>query len=218
MKKVAFALTFFLALGQLAMAQYDPRAKEVLDRVNQKYSSMKAFKAEFVNKLQFEFGEEQSQEGIDEEFTGTVYIKDDLFKLEVGTRAIFFDGKLLREYDSDTQEYTIREPEASDLEEFNISSVLNLYKEGFKYRIRDEDQDNSEHSIELVPIKNDKSYNKIVMKATKGYDIKSFTYFEKDGNLVTILIEKLDEMPNLANSFFNLYNAQLEVLDSIDLR
>lgn len=216
MKKVAFALTFFLALGQFAMAQYDPQAKEILDRVNQKYSSMKAFKADFINKLQFEFGEEQSQEGIDEEFTGTVYIKDDLFKLEVGSRAIFFDGKLIREYDGDTQEYTIREPEASDLEEFNISSVLNLYKEGFKYRIREQDQ--KSYSIELVPVKNDKSYNKIVMKVSTGYDIQSFTYFEKDGNLVTILVESLEEMPNLANSFFNLYNAKLEVLDSIDLR
>lgn len=216
MKKVVFVLTFFLACGQIAMAQYDPEAKEILDRVNQKYSSMKAFKAEFVNKLQFEFEENQGQEGIDEEFTGTVYIKDDLFKLEVGTRVIFFDGKLIREYDGDTQEYTIREPEASDLEEFNISSVLNLYKEGFKYRIREQDKDS--YSIELVPVKNDKSYNKIVMKVSRGYDIQSFTYFEKDGNLVTIIVKELEEKPNLANNFFNLYQAKLEVVDSIDLR
>ncbi|MEL7145500.1 MAG: outer membrane lipoprotein carrier protein LolA [Bacteroidota bacterium] len=216
MKKVAFVLTLFLTFGQLAMAQYDPQAKDILDRVNQKYSSMKAFKADFVNKLQFDFGEEQGQEGIDEEFTGTVYIKDDLFKLEVGTRTIFFDGKLIREYDGDTQEYTIREPEASDLEEFNISSVLNLYKEGFKYRVRE--QDKSSYSIELVPVKNDKSYNKLVMKISTGFDIQSITYFEKDGNLVTILVEELQEQPNLSNSFFSLYQAKLEVIDSIDLR
>ena len=210
MKKIAIVLTLLLVCGQFAMAQYDPQAKDILDRVSSKYSKIKAFKATFVNKL------ENEAAGVDEEYEGIVYIKDDLFKLEIDTRAIFFDGKLIRDYDGDTQEYSIRDPDP-EVESLNLTTVLNLYKEGYKYRVRE--QNANGYVIELIPVDvESKSFNKILMNFSTTYDVKSFTYFEKKGNLVTTLVKEFEVMPELSRSFFNLYQAKLEVLDSIDLR
>lgn len=209
MRKIAIVFTLIIGCCQFAMAQYDPQAKEILDQVSNKYSKMNAFTANFVNTL------ENKEAGVDEEYTGVIHIKDDLFKLEMGSDIIFFDGKLIRQYDSDLQEYSIRIPDA-EIESLNLSSVLNLYKDGYKYRIRE--QNAAGYLIELVPEDKTKSFFKILMDFTTNFDVKSFTYFEKNGNLVSTKVEKFEERPNLTKNFFNFFKANLEVIDSVDLR
>lgn len=209
MKKIAIVITLILGFGHIAFAQYDPAAKEILDRVSNKYSKMNAFRADFINKL------ENKEAGVDEEYGGIIYIKDDLFKVELGSEIIFFDGAIIRQYDSDLQEYSIRLPE-TDMESFKLSSVLNLYKDGYKYRIREQSADG--YVIELVPEDKNKSFFKIVMDFSKNYDIKSFTYFEKSGNLVSTIVQDLEEKPDLTRGYFDFFKANLEVIDSVDMR
>ncbi len=209
MRKIAIVFTLIIGCCQLAIAQYDPQAKEILDRVSNKYSKMNAFKANFVNTL------ENKEAGVDEEYTGTIHIKDDLFKLEMGSNIIYFDGKLMRQYDSDLLEYQIRVPDA-EIESLNLSSVLNLYKDGYKYRIREQNADG--YLIELVPEDKTKSFFKILMDFSTKFDVKSFTYFEKNGNLVATKVQEFQEKPNLTKDFFNFFKANLEVVDSVDLR
>ncbi len=212
MKKILFVVSLAMILGlisQSSFAQKDPQAKEILDRVSNKYSKMNAFKADFVYKL------ENSEAGIDEEMQGLIHIKDDQFKLELLNKIIFFDGDLIREYDNDFQEYTIKEYD-SETEEVNLSSVLNLYKEGFKYRIREQTAEG--YFIELVPEDGDKSFFKIIMEVNNKFEVNSFTYFEKNGNLVSTLVKNFEEQPNLQLSFFDFFQANLEVIDSVDMR
>lgn len=209
MKKIAIVFTLIICCCQVAMAQYDPQAKEILDRVSNKYSKMNGFKADFVNTL------ENKEAGVDEEYLGTIHVKNDLFKLEMGANIIFFDGKLIRQYDSDLQEYTIRIPDA-EIESLNLSTVLNLYKDGYKYRIREQNADG--YLIELVPEDRTKSFHKILMDFTTNFDVRSFTYFEKNGNLVSTSVKEFQEKPDLQKSFFDFFKANLEVIDSVDLR
>ncbi len=209
MRKFAIVFTLIIGCCQLAMAQYDPAAKDILDRVSNKYSKMNAFTANFINTL------ENEEAGVDEEYNGTIHIKDDLFKLEMGSNIIFFDGKLMRQYDADLQEYTIRIPDA-EITSLNLSTVLNLYKDGYKYRIREQNADG--YLIELVPEDKTKSFFKILMDFSTDFDVKSFTYFEKNGNLVATKVQKFEEKPNLQKGFFNFFKANLEVIDSVDLR
>lgn len=209
MKNIAIVFTLIMCCCQVVMAQYDPQAKEILDQVSNKYSKMNGFTANFVNTL------ENKEAGVDEEYTGTIHIKDDLFKLEMGANIIYFDGKLIRQYDSDLQEYTIRIPDA-EVESLNLATVLNLYKDGYKYRMREQNADG--YLIELVPEDRTKSFHKIVMDFNAKFDVKSFTYFEKNGNLVSTIVKEFQEKPNLQNSFFDFFKANLEVQDSVDLR
>jgi len=122
---------------------------------------------------------------------------------------------LIRDYDNDFQEYTIREYDSST-EDINLSSVLSLYKDGFKYRVRE--QNTNGYQIELVPEDNSKSYNKIVMNINNNFEFNSFTYFEKNGNLVSTIVKTFEERPNLELSFFDFFKANLDVIDSVDLR
>jgi len=210
-RKIAF-YSLIIALGCTSfplMAQYDPQAKEILDRVNDKYNKMNAIKADFIYKL------ENKEAGIEEEMEGLIHIKEDRFKLELLNKIIFFDGELIREYDNDFQEYTIREYESS-AEEINLSSVLGLYKNGFKYRIKE--QNATGYQIELVPEDQSKSYHKIVMDINNQFDFNSFTYYEKNGNLVSTIVKSLEERPDLRLKFFNFFQANLEVIDSVDMR
>ncbi len=205
----------FYILGLILMsfcfdgvAQYDPQAKEILDRVSNKYSKMNAFKADFNYKL------ENKEADINEKMKGTIYIKDDQFKLELLSKIIFFDGDLIREYDSDFEEYTIREYDSEE-EEINLSSVMDLYKDGFKYYVREQNADG--YVIELQPEDRTKSFFKILMNVDTNSNIKSFTYFEKNGNLVTTEITGFKELPSLSNSFFDFFKAGLNVVDSVDM-
>jgi len=209
MKKIATLFTLFICCCQVATAQFDPQAKEILDRVSTKYGKMNAFKANFINKI------ENKEAAVDEEYSGIVHIKDDLFRLESDTKIIYYDGSLIREYDSDLQEYSIRVPDA-DIESLNLTSILNLYKDGYKYRVRE--QNATGYVIELVPQDQTKSFHKILMKFSNNFDVKSFTYFEKNGNLVSTIVETFEEKPNLTKGFFNFFKANLEVIDSVDLR
>ncbi len=207
MKKLqAILVLMFLGFG--AFAQYEPEAKAVLDAVSQKYKNISAFKADFQYRL------ENEEAGVNEEMDGSIHIMDDKFKLEMLSRIIFFDGSYIREYDADFQEYTVREYESED-EELNLSSLLDLYKDGFKYGIRS--QSSSGYEIELQPEDLNKSFFKIVMKIDSKNNIKSFTYYEKNGNLVTTEIKSLEEKPGLKGSFFNFFKANLEVVDSVDM-
>lgn len=207
MKKLqAILVLMFLGFG--AFAQYEPEAKAVLDAVSQKYKNISAFKADFQYRL------ENEEAGVNEEMDGSIHIMDDKFKLEMLSRIIFFDGSYIREYDVDFQEYTVREYESED-EELNLSSLLDLYKDGFKYGIRS--QSSSGYEIELQPEDLNKSFFKIVMKIDSKNNIKSFTYYEKNGNLVTTEIKSLEEKPGLKGSFFNFFKANLEVVDSVDM-
>ncbi|MGB3467853.1 MAG: outer membrane lipoprotein carrier protein LolA [Cyclobacteriaceae bacterium] len=209
MRKIAIVITLILGFGHFASAQYDPAAKEILDRVSNKYSNMNAFKADFVNKM------ENKEAGVDEEYGGIIYIKDDLFKVEMGSEIIYFDGAIIRQYDSDLQEYSIRIPEA-DMDSYKLSSVLELYKDGYKYRIREQNADG--YIIELVPEDTNKSFHKLVMDFSKDYYIKSITYFEKNGNLISTIVKKTEEKPELTRSYFDFFKANLEVIDSVDMR
>ncbi len=191
-----------------AMAQYEPEAKTVLDAVSSKYKKMDAFKANFKYKLV------NKEADINEEMDGVIYIMDDKFKLEMLSKIIFFDGTYIREYDEDFQEYTIRDYESEE-EELNLSSILDLYKDGFKYGVRSKSANGYE--IELQPENNDKSFFKIVMDIDPKNNIRSFTYYEKNGNLVTTEIKSLEEKPNLNKSFFDFFQAKLEVVDSVDM-
>lgn len=197
----------FVGFG--AFAQYEPEAKAVLDAVSSKYKNMTAFKADFQYRLVNE------EADINEEMDGSIHIMDDKFKLEMLNRIIFFDGNFIREYDVDFQEYTVRDYE-SEHEELNLSSMLDLYKDGFKYMVRS--QSSNGYEIELQPEANDKSFFKILMKVDAKNNVKSFTYYEKNGNLVTTEITNQEEKPGLKASFFDFFKANLEVVDSVDVR
>ncbi|MCR9253789.1 MAG: outer membrane lipoprotein carrier protein LolA [bacterium] len=208
MKKLqAILVLMFVGFG--AFAQYEPEAKAVLDAVSSKYKNMTAFKADFQYRLVNE------EADINEEMDGSIHIMDDKFKLEMLNRIIFFDGNFIREYDVDFQEYTVRDYE-SEHEELNLSSMLDLYKDGFKYMVRS--QSSNGYEIELQPEANDKSFFKILMKVDAKNNVKSFTYYEKNGNLVTTEITNQEEKPGLKASFFDFFKANLEVVDSVDVR
>ncbi len=190
-------------------AQKDPKAKEILEKVSDKYNKMVSFKIEFTRNLT------NNEAGVSDDISGTIYLMDNLFKLEFLSRIVYFDGKYMRNYDPDLQEYTINVPEGEE-QELNLSSVLGLYKKGYNYQLSE--QDSKGFIIELVPENKDQSFTKISMDISKKYEIRSFTYHEDNGNLVSTIVDKLKELPNAKPSFFDFFQANLTVIDSVDLR
>ncbi|MFM7856640.1 MAG: LolA family protein, partial [Flammeovirgaceae bacterium] len=91
MKK--FVLIGILMLGvDLLMAQYDPKALEVLEAMSKKYKTMTAFEANLSHSLINE------TEGVKEESKAKITVKGEKFVLSLGDQEIFNNGTTVWTY------------------------------------------------------------------------------------------------------------------------
>ncbi len=145
MKKI-LVWAVLICLAPAAFAQKDPKAKEVLDQMSNKYKSLNSFKADFINKL------ENQVEGLVEEFEGEIIVQGSKYKLSVGDQEIYNNGTTVWTYLKDINEVNIDTyvPEDGDM---TPSNIYNIYQSGYKYRLADDVKEGSKtyQMVELQP-------------------------------------------------------------------
>lgn len=194
------------------IAQKDPKALQILDAMSAKYKKTPAFKADFKYLM------ENPEEGINEGFQGVVWVKGDLYKLQMEGQEVRFDGTYVWTYSQEFDEVQVSPNEEEDAE-FTISQIFDLYKKGYKYLYLEARDGGKTDVVDLVPEDLNKSYFKIRMQidaATK--DLKSFKIFDKSGSRYVYEIIKFTPDPSLTNANFTFSEKQLEGLELIDFR
>jgi len=178
-----------------------------------------AIKAEFTNKLVNEV------EDFEESFSGTIYIKDNKYRLDFMNTTTFCDGTTKWIYLEDSEEVNIVDNESNVEEEDNLlsdpSKALTIYENGFKYLYVEETElDGIKVSvIDLVPESLDKSYSRIRLFVNKAKSqIYSLKYFSKDGNNYIFTINKLETNLKLQESFFKFNQDEYPDVEVIDMR
>ncbi|MBP5502595.1 MAG: outer membrane lipoprotein carrier protein LolA [Bacteroidales bacterium] len=136
-------ITKFLAAAMLITATstalyaqdetHDPAAKKVLDKVLSTTKSYETLRASF------NWAMENKAEKTRDTKKGFMFIKGDKYKLILQGTEIFTDGNTLWSYSKDINEITINEVE-EDAESIvsNPTKIFELYKSGFKYRLKGE--------------------------------------------------------------------------------
>ena len=213
MKPLLLALTSLFVV-KIALAQYDPKALEILDAMSQKYKTIPVFEANISYTMVNEV------EKIKEEFKGKITVKGDKFRLSMPEQEVINNGTTLWTYLPDAKEVNIDtyDPSSDDI---NPSKIYDIYKKGFKYIYLKDEMEGGVlcEVIDLVPEKKHAQYFKIRMNiAKKDKSIKSWTMFDKGGNLYTYTINKFNPNIKVDDSFFTFDTSKHPGVEVIDLR
>lgn len=112
---------------------HDPAAKKILDKVLATTKGYETLRASF------DWAMENKVEKTKDTKSGFMFIKGEKYKLIMSGTELFTDGTALWQYSKDINEVTINEVE-EDAESIvsNPTKIFELYKNGFKYRLKGE--------------------------------------------------------------------------------
>tara|TARA_B100000886_G_scaffold333643_1_gene288030 strand:- start:2838 stop:3455 length:618 start_codon:yes stop_codon:yes gene_type:complete len=205
MKKL-FNLIFLLPF--IIFAQ-DQKAKSILDQLSDKTKSYTSIEAKFTNTFY------SSVTDINESQSGTLYLKDDAYRLELESQIIICDGETNWIYLTDDKEVNITEID-DDENEFNPSKIFTIYENGYTYKFVKEDGKN--YQIDLFPEESG-PFTKVELFINKSkMQISSFTMIDKQGSHFKYIIDTFVTNKEMKNDFFMFNTADYNDIDIIDLR
>jgi len=181
-----------LSFSLLTNAQYDPSAKQHLDKLSNKLKSYKTFKSVFVYKM-------KGPTGLDESYQGTVTVSgNNKFHLTTNSGIeVICDGENMCNYNEEDEEVMLYEFDESEDGIMTPNKVAEMYKEGFRY-IMGTSEDPTTHLVELIPDKRDTEAVvkiKIYIKKSDGM-IKKWEIHERTGNKYAVDVKSFT--PNVA--------------------
>jgi len=213
MKKCVLVVAF-MVFGKLLMAQYDPKALEILEAMSKKYKAISNFEANLTSMMTNE------TEGVKEEVKGKITVKGDKFRLLLDDQEIINNGTTVWTYLPSAKEVNIDnfDPNSDDI---NPVKIFDIYKKGFKYLFLGEKTEAGQvyEEIDLVPEKKNAQYFKIkMMIAKKDKSIQSWTMFDKSGNRYKYVITKFTPNLKIDDTFFSFDPKKYPGVEIIDVR
>ncbi len=211
-KSILFFIGIFFATATIA--QYDPKALEILEAMSKKYKAITSFEANLTSSLVNESAH------IKDEFNGKVTVKGEKYRLELEEQHVYNNGTTVWTYLPANKEVNIDnfDPKSDDL---NPTKIFEMYKKGFKYLHAGEKTEAgiAYDEIDLVPEKKDAQYFKIkMMIAKKGKTVQSWTMFDRGGNRYKYTITKFVPNVKVDDSFFTFDPKKFPGVEVIDLR
>ena len=187
----------------------DQKAKSILDQLSDKTKSYSSIEAKFTNTFS------SMVTDIYESQSGTLYLKDDAYRLEMEAQTIICDGETNWIYLADDQEVNITEID-DDENELNPSKIFTIYENGYKYKFVKEDGKN--YHIDLFPEESG-PFTKVELFINKSkMQISSFTMIDKQGSHYKYVIDSFVTNKEMKNDFFVFKTADYPNVDVIDLR
>jgi outer membrane lipoprotein carrier protein len=211
MKKYSF-ITVLMFVGRLAIAQYDPKALEILEAMSKKYKAIPTFEANITNILT------NASDGVKEESKVKITVKGEKFKLLLEGQEVINNGTTVWTYLPSAKEVNIDnfDPKSDDV---NPIKIFDIYKSGFKYLYLGDKTEVGFEEVDLVPEKKNAQYFKIkMMISKKDKSIQSWTMFDKSGNRYKYLITKFTPNVKVDDSFFGFDTKKYPGVEVIDLR
>ena len=203
-----------LTLVNLAFAQYDPKALEILEAMSKKYKAIPSFEANFTSTMTNE------TEKVNEEFKGKFVVKGDKFRMTLPGQEVINNGTTVWTYLPESKEVNIDNYDPNS-EDVNPSKIYQIYKKGFKYLYL---QDKSENGVlceevDLVPEKKDAQFFKIKMFiGKKDKSIQSFVMFDKSGSKYKYTITKFNPAAKVDDATFTFDPKKYPGVEVVDLR
>ena len=203
-----------ILVGNISMAQYDPKALEVLEAMGKKYKSYSSFEVAFTQALTNESA------GVKEEMKAKITIKGDKYRLELAEQQIYYNGITIWRYLPASKEVNVDnfDPKSDDLDP---SKIFEMYKKGFKYLLLGEKNEGGVlcDEVDLVPEKKDAQYFKIKMLISKkDKSVQSWIMFDRSGNRFKNTITKFTPNIKVDDAYFTFDPKNFPGVEVIDLR
>jgi len=199
-------------------AQKEEKARQILEQVTAKTKSYTSIK------IKFKYIMDNRAENMKDTTKGTIYIKEDKFKLFFKGNEVFSDGATVWTHQVDAGEITINDVDTEDDHALNPVNILTMYEKGFKYRFMGEMKVGGilYYQVDLFPENPDEqSYSIIKLKIDKANShLNSIKMVGKDG--IDYILDLIQFKPNIkvVDSMFSFdpakYPKNIEINDMRD--
>jgi outer membrane lipoprotein-sorting protein len=216
MKKVGLLIVMVGWFGVVG-AQIDQKAKDILDRMSEKYQNIPVYKTNFIYRLT------NKVENVDEQFSGEIMVKGEKYVLMMSDQEIYNDGETIWTYIKEANEVNVDYymPNEGDLSPNNIYSA---YKKGYRFRWIENKKVGS-RSLDVVelqpenPKDPDKVFHRIVLNIDQtDYTIHSWEMFDRAGNVFSYTISGFNPNFKAEDSFFVFNASKYPSAEIVDLR
>tara|TARA_B100001287_G_scaffold46586_1_gene35637 strand:+ start:1304 stop:1942 length:639 start_codon:yes stop_codon:yes gene_type:complete len=212
MNKFFILIFSFIFLSNISYSQ-DEKAKKILEDLSKKGKSFEDFTAEFS------FNFFNKSQGIDEYSEGKIWVKDDMYKLDISSDlSIINNGETLWYFMKDVPEVQIMDSDPED--EMNPSKIFTIYESGYKYKYEGKSIiDNKKvENITLFP-KESVAISKVILQVdTDKLELYKIQIIDKDGGTSIYTINSFNVNSNLSESKFNFKKKNYPGVEIIDLR
>ncbi len=182
------ALLILTLSPQALQAQYDKKAKHILDKMREYYKKNEAFQANFSYKR------EDPTQNLAESFRGSIMLKGNRYYIDLGDQEVYNNEKHVWNYLKEENEVTIVDYDP-DPEELSPADIYYIYEKGFKYLyVEDKKIDGDNYSIvDLTPENLSLNYYKIrLLIHKKDHTVLQWKIFEKSGIRYSYTIDKYE--------------------------
>lgn len=217
MKRYPWALAFiFSLLATSAQAQYDPKAKVVLDAVSRTYQNLDAFKAHLTRSIESATGD------VFASMDGEIVVSGQKYSLAMDDLEIITDGETVWSYMKEANEVNISNYDPAE-GEITPTSIYTLYQKGYKYALMSEmKNDNGEviQTIDLEPEDRRGEVAKIrLMVNKKDHTVRKWIVQERGTNTRQVFeINKFDPKVQVAPGTFAFSKGDHPGVTEVDLR
>ena len=185
------------------------KAKSILDLLSKKTKSYSSIKAEFTNTFS------NTITDLNESQSGTIYLKENAYKLELESQIIISDGETNWIYLIDEEEVNITEIDDEE-NELNPSKIFTIYEDGYNYKFINEGS--NVYQINLIP-KESSPFSKVELFINKHkMQISSFNMIDKQGSNYKYTIDSFETNIEFNNDFFIFNTKEYPEVEVIDLR
>ncbi len=211
----AIIITVVLFPFETALALQDDRAAKILDDFSARIDSAPSVK------LDFTFIISSLRDDAQEEFTGTIVMKGNKYRLETMEMISWDDGKSVYTFMPDVKELIISDPDEDGGILANPVNLFSIYDEEFRYRLIGETRQSGKilYEIDLHPLDLDRDFHTIKLFIDKGARfLYSAVIAAKDGTRYTFLVDDYDTGKQLPEDFFTYSKDKYQGVEVIDMR
>lgn len=211
--KNIFSTLIILILSIITLSAQN-KADVILDDFALTMQSYETIQADFTYKM------ENKKENIDEGYKGSIYLKGDMYRLEIAGQIIQSDGITIWTYIPDAEEVQINTVDESD-DSFNPTHLFSSYSEDYQAKF-DKQYSVGPKIINVINLKpNDSSLGfsdaKIELDS-KSKMLIQFIIYDDNNNAYSYIVDKFFTNKNLENSFFQFNEADYPDVEVIDMR
>jgi len=216
MKRLTIVMAVLMIAANL-MAQQDPKAKEVLNKLSQTTKSYKTIQ------IDFSFTLENKKNNVNQTHEGVVALKGKSYRLHmpVFSMDIFCDGITTWSYLTEAKECNITGVEDNKEGPLNPANIFTIYEKGFNYSYIGEENlaGKAVHVLDLFPVDKKKEFVKVRLYVDKVKNqIAKAQTFNKDGNTYILALKSMKTNVELKDDYFKFDKSKYPGVEINDMR
>lgn len=209
---------FLMLLGAFSsMAQQDPKAKEVLDKLSQTTRGYKTIQ------IEFSFTLENKKNNVNQTNEGEVALKGKSYRLHmpVFSMEVFCDGTTIWSYLTEAKECNITAVEEEKEGALNPANIFTIYEKGFNFSYIGEENFSGKtvQVLDLFPVDKTREFIKVRLYVDKvKSQIAKAQTFNKDGNTYILVLKSMKTNIDLKDDYFKFDKSKYPGVELNDMR